>query len=119
MTIDLEGKRLRFFHEREDNAANEGYPLHADVSEEARCRLVREISGLAYQVSDGFIYTIWGELTRVLGSDAEFVPGDPQTHLSAMPLKKFLAFLEIAGGADLLPSAQDGGHQPSSKRSSG
>jgi hypothetical protein len=101
MPLDLDGNRPIYFHERVANEQRQGYPLHEDVSLNARRRLFREIEARANAVFHGqsravpFVNGIIQEIRVVLGNDY-FHPTDFATHCPDWPLHSFLTALEIS-----------------------
>jgi hypothetical protein len=91
MSIDLEGDRTRYFHERVHKDAHQGDPLHPDVSLEARHRLVRDIEAIMYTLASQqkLINRVREHTHRVFGHTKS------ETSLER---DQFLTFLEIAVG---------------------
>jgi|GEM_PF-4796841 len=104
MTLDLEGSRPRYFHERETADAQQGYPLNDGVSTDARMRIVREIVAKAWFVGQdstirkNLTGALWSSVERVLGQfePSWSLPDSPEKTLGNLPLPKFLAAIEIA-----------------------
>jgi hypothetical protein len=99
MTLDLEGTRPRFFHERARIDELQGNPLHRNVTSEARQRLVRELQSLAYTLGingprQSILPIIEADVRRILGND--YTVSEYQVVEWGWPA--FLSFLEISAG---------------------
>jgi hypothetical protein len=108
MALDLDGKRPRYFMERAKVETQQGFPLHDDVTDASRRRLVREILRLAWQTGSAanptdtfsFAGAIGAEIERIVGPIPHLLASSVHTEekLAALPLEAFLTALEIAAG---------------------
>jgi hypothetical protein len=98
VTIDLNGKRRRYYHERLKVEAQQGNPLQAEVSPETRIRLLREIRELTNTWRDGKWLSYFGRVVhdanRVLGATLDENRLELIVH--DLPLHSFLTLLEIS-----------------------
>jgi hypothetical protein len=100
MEIDLDGDRVRYFHERAQVEAQQGKPGRLDVSADARQRIMREVRDAAY-VKDAF--NEWRSFEPSIMTDIKRVLGHGFSTLSMMEFEvvkmeknRFLSVLEIS-----------------------
>lgn len=94
--LELDGNRVRYYHERRAAEALAGKPARKDISKDARRRLLREIEAraFAFDLIDEIplLPFIVKKVRLVLDLD---VSGSLQTSIVRMEIGEFLTFLEI------------------------